>query len=65
MSAVEALEAVQLLGVSVFYEGSQDERTTIFNSIELRDCVRGIIEGAGCGPDEMIGTLDPKATSKS
>jgi hypothetical protein len=65
MSAIAAMEALQVLGLSVFYEIHDPERKTIFDSDDLRSSVQGIIEGAGVSPDAMIGTIDPKAHSKS
>ena len=65
MSAEDAREAMQLLGISVFYEHEGESRETIFDSTELRENLRNIIEGAGYSPDAMIGTLDPKSHSKS
>ena len=65
MSAAAALEAMQVLGLSVFYEHHDESKGTIFDSNELRENVRNIIEGAGYSPDAMIGTLDPKSYFKS
>jgi hypothetical protein len=65
MSAVAVMEAVQVLGLSVFYDSRDTDRTTLFNSDDLRSSVQGIIEGAGVSPDAMIGTIDPKGHSKS
>jgi hypothetical protein len=65
MSAVAALETLQVLGLSVFYESRDAERKAVFDSDDLRSSVQGIIEGAGVSPEAMIGTIDPKAHSKS
>jgi hypothetical protein len=65
MSAIAAMEALQVLGLSVFYDSHDVERKTVFDSDDLRSSVKGIIEGAGVSPDTMIGTIDPMAHSKS
>lgn len=65
MSAREAIDALQVLGLSVFYEHPGESRGTIFDSRELRDTLRNLIEGAGHSPDAMIGTVDPKSRSKT
>jgi hypothetical protein len=65
MSAIAAMEALQVLGLSVFYDSRDAERKTVFDSDDLRSSVQGIIEGAGVSPDAMIGTIDPKGHSKS
>ena len=65
MSAPAAREALQVLGLSVFYERRGIERETVFDSGDLRESVRGIIEETGCSPDALIGTIDPKGHSKS
>lgn len=65
MSGEQALEALQLLGVSVFYENQDKECKTIFNSNDLRKTVKGIIEGSSHSPDAMIGTIAPDSTSKT
>lgn len=65
MSAQKGIEALQLLGVSVFYENSDDKNETIFNSRDLRETVKGIIEEAGHSPDAMIGTIVPNSHSKT
>lgn len=65
MTPEEGIEALQILEASVFYENSDEERKTIFNSIELRETVQGIIEGTGHSPDAMIGTIAPKSHSKT
>src|ERR1700755_2995579 len=65
MSAKEAIDAIQVLGLSVFYEHSEQKRETIFDSGELRETLRNLIEGSGYSPDAMIGTIDPKSRVKS
>lgn len=65
MTAKEAIEALQVLGLSVFYESHDETSATIFDSNELRETVRNLIDGAGFSPDTMIGTVDPKSHSKS
>jgi hypothetical protein len=65
MSAIAAMEALQVLGLSVFYDSRDAERKTVFDSDDLRSSVQGIIEGTGVSPDAMIGTIDPKGHSKS
>lgn len=65
MSGEEAIEALQVLGVSVFYDNKEEDKKTIFNSSDLRNTVRGIIEGTGHSPDAMIGAIAPKSHSKT
>jgi hypothetical protein len=65
MTAIEAIETVKILIASVFYENTKENRKTVFDSNELRDTARGIIEGTGHSPDAMIGTIAPKSHSKS
>jgi hypothetical protein len=59
------MKALQVLGLSVFYDSRDAEKKTVFDSDDLQRSVRGIIEGAGVSPDTMIGTIDPKGHSKS
>lgn len=65
MTVKEAIEALQILGLSVFYESHNESRATIFDSSELREAVRNMIEDAGFSPAGMIGMVDPKSRSKS
>lgn len=65
MSAKQAIENLQVLGLSVFYESNDQSRETIFDSQDLRETVRNMIEDAGFSPDAMIGTVDPKSHCKS
>jgi hypothetical protein len=65
MSGEDTAEAIQVLGLSVFYDHQDDERKTFFDSEHLRDTVRGIIEGSGHSPDAMIGTVASNAHSKT
>lgn len=64
MSAKSAIEALQVLGLSVFYEHHGQPRATIFDSNELQETLRNLIEGAGCSPDTMIGAVDPNSNCK-
>lgn len=64
MSVKETIEALRVLGLSVFYEHPNQSGGTIFDSIELRETLRNLIEDAGCCPDTLIGAVDPKSNSK-
>lgn len=65
MSGEAVVEALQLLGVSVFYENKSEIRRTLFDSEELRVTIRGIIEGSRHSPDAMIGAMASKSHSKT
>lgn len=61
MSSEGAIQALQVLGVSVFYESKYEEQKTVFDSGDLRETLKGIIETSGHSPEARIGTIAPNS----